>query len=144
VWLFRSVNLLGALMPSTNINNFSIHQLLEMRRDIDRLLESKRSELRATLEELDRELVPGQASSLKGTKLEPKYRNPETGEKWAGRGRTPRWLVKEINAGRKREDFVIANPDKAGAANAGTGSLPHGETGDVKSSSSRLRAFSVN
>src|SRR3954471_16893703 len=102
-------------MPSsTNINNFSIHQLLEMRRDIDRLLQSKRSELRATLDELDKELVSGQASSLKGTKLEPKYRDPKTGKKWAGRGRTPRWLVDEINAGRKKEDFVITSSEAGG------------------------------
>ncbi|NTX31692.1 H-NS histone family protein [Burkholderia pyrrocinia] len=29
----------------------------------------------------------------RGTKLEPKYWNPETGATWAGRGRTPRWLI---------------------------------------------------
>ncbi len=31
-----------------------------------------------------------------------KYRNPETGETWSGRGRTPRWLD-----GKSREDFAI-------------------------------------
>src|SRR3954471_12597864 len=105
--LFSQLNLIGALMPSTNINNFSIHQLLELRRDIDNLLQSKRAELRADLEEIDKELVARHAWSLKGTKVEPQYRNPKTGEKWSGRGRTPRWLVKEINAGRTKEDFRI-------------------------------------
>ncbi|MGP8431954.1 H-NS histone family protein [Paraburkholderia fungorum] len=27
-----------------------------------------------------------------GTPATPKYRNPETGETWSGRGRAPRWL----------------------------------------------------
>ncbi len=31
-----------------------------------------------------------------------KYRNPESGETWSGRGRTPRWLD-----GKNREDFAI-------------------------------------
>ncbi len=31
-----------------------------------------------------------------------KYRNPESGETWSGRGRTPRWLD-----GKNRDDFAI-------------------------------------
>lgn len=34
-----------------------------------------------------------QPSKLKGRKLEPKYRDPETGKTWAGRGRLPKWMV---------------------------------------------------
>ena len=34
-----------------------------------------------------------QPSKLKGRKLEPKYRDPETGKTWAGRGRIPSWVV---------------------------------------------------
>jgi len=26
-------------------------------------------------------------------KVEPRYRNPETGELWTGRGKTPKWLI---------------------------------------------------
>ena len=32
----------------------------------------------------------------------PKYRNPETGATWTGRGRAPKWLE-----GKKKEDFLI-------------------------------------
>lgn len=35
-------------------------------------------------------------------KVQPKYRNPETGEQWSGRGKTPRWL-----AGKDREKYRI-------------------------------------
>jgi DNA-binding protein H-NS len=34
--------------------------------------------------------------------LPPKYRNPETGQTWSGKGRAPNWLE-----GRNREDFLI-------------------------------------
>jgi DNA-binding protein H-NS len=32
----------------------------------------------------------------------PKYRNPQTGETWTGRGRAPRWIL-----GRNYEQFLI-------------------------------------
>ncbi|WP_339028244.1 H-NS histone family protein [Bradyrhizobium symbiodeficiens] len=38
----------------------------------------------------------------------PKYRNPtDRSETWAGRGKQPRWLVSELRAGKKLEDFLI-------------------------------------
>jgi DNA-binding protein H-NS len=38
-----------------------------------------------------------------------KYRNPKNAnEVWSGRGRMPLWLGAEINAGKVREDFLIA------------------------------------
>lgn len=37
----------------------------------------------------------------------PKYRHPQTGETWTGRGRAPRWLVAEENAGVDRATFRI-------------------------------------
>jgi DNA-binding protein H-NS len=47
------------------------------------------------------------ASSLKGRKVKPMYRNPKTGETWSGRGRTAGWLAALEKAGRKREAFLI-------------------------------------
>jgi len=41
-------------------------------------------------------------------KGEAKFRNPQTGETWSGRGKPPRWLE-----GKNREDFVIEKPDTA-------------------------------
>ncbi|KAB7649399.1 H-NS family nucleoid-associated regulatory protein [Sutterella seckii] len=37
----------------------------------------------------------------------PKYRNPESGETWSGRGRTPVWMTQAIEQGSKKEDFLI-------------------------------------
>jgi DNA-binding protein H-NS len=39
--------------------------------------------------------------------VKPKYRHPKTKETWSGRGKTPRWLAKEIANGKKRESFLI-------------------------------------
>ena len=37
----------------------------------------------------------------------PKYRHPQTGETWSGRGKAPRWLAAEEAAGAARESFLI-------------------------------------
>jgi DNA-binding protein H-NS len=39
----------------------------------------------------------------------PKFQNPaEPSETWAGRGKQPRWLVAQLKAGKKLNDFLIA------------------------------------
>lgn len=50
------------------------------------------------------------APSKKGktvSKVAPKYRNPETGETWTGRGRQPKWLAE---SGIALEHFLIEKP----------------------------------
>jgi DNA-binding protein H-NS len=38
----------------------------------------------------------------------PKFRNPSNpSETWAGRGRQPRWVVAQLKAGKKMDDFLI-------------------------------------
>ncbi|OAE56609.1 H-NS histone family protein [Achromobacter mucicolens] len=37
----------------------------------------------------------------------PKYRHPESGDTWSGRGRAPRWLVAAERAGVSREQFLV-------------------------------------
>src|SRR3954449_3639384 len=100
-------------MPSTNIKNLSVAQLLAMRGDIDKLLQSKRSELQAQLAQIGGDQTGGRrAGSVKGTKVAPKYRHPKNGETWSGRGGTAGWVGGEMKAGKKREDFLIAKPRK--------------------------------
>lgn len=41
----------------------------------------------------------------KGSPALPKYLNPNTGEQWSGRGRTPRWLQEAERQGLDRESF---------------------------------------
>ncbi|WP_183016483.1 H-NS family nucleoid-associated regulatory protein [Achromobacter sp. UMC46] len=37
----------------------------------------------------------------------PKYRHPESGDTWTGRGRAPRWLAAAERAGASRDQFLI-------------------------------------
>lgn len=40
-------------------------------------------------------------------KVPPKYRNPESGETWTGRGKPPRWVSAAEAQGKARSDFLI-------------------------------------
>jgi DNA-binding protein H-NS len=44
----------------------------------------------------------------KGSKVAAKYRHPETGESWSGRGLKPRWLKAAIEQGRQIEEFAVS------------------------------------
>jgi DNA-binding protein H-NS len=49
------------------------------------------------------------ASSAKGSKVAPKFRNPaNSAQTWAGRGQQPKWLAAEIARGRKLAEFAIS------------------------------------
>ncbi|KON79318.1 H-NS histone family protein [Azoarcus sp. PA01] len=40
-----------------------------------------------------------------------KYRNPATGASWSGRGVMPKWLKAELDAGKAKEAFLIADEE---------------------------------
>ena len=40
-------------------------------------------------------------------KVAAKYKNPETGDTWTGRGLKPKWLKAALEGGKKIEDFAI-------------------------------------
>ncbi len=73
-----------------------------------------------TLEEVEAALArrtrsAGKSAGKTATKtatrnpVPPKYRNPETGATWSGRGKAPRWVSDAEAAGKSRDDFLI-NP----------------------------------
>lgn len=41
-------------------------------------------------------------------KLPAKYRDPNTGKEWCGRGAIPHWLGTHLQAGHTKEQFLIA------------------------------------
>jgi DNA-binding protein H-NS len=43
------------------------------------------------------------------SKVAIKYRDPDTGSTWTGRGLKPRWLVAALENGRSLEDFLVAS-----------------------------------
>lgn len=95
-------------MAIPSIKTLSIPDLLALRDNIDHLLGERRAELQAQLAQI--RSLNGKPNTVLGTKVPPKYRHPKTGETWSGRGGVAAWLAKEIEAGRKREDFLIDKP----------------------------------
>jgi DNA-binding protein H-NS len=115
-----------------DIGKLDFAELLQLRDEIETALNGKiameQKELQskmAELESLQRKLSRNEESapkkpkarrkarttasrSLKGRKVQPKYRGPK-GETWAGRGLAPRWLTALEKKGKKREQFLIEN-----------------------------------
>jgi DNA-binding protein H-NS len=99
---------------SQNLASMSVDALLKLRDDIGRLLVQKADDLKQQLARLGSGSgeAPargrrGRRKSLKGRKVPPKYRGPN-GETWAGRGAKPGWMVEQLKACKKQEDFLIA------------------------------------
>jgi DNA-binding protein H-NS len=104
-------------MPKFKFEALTTSELLDIRDYVSELLKSRAADERREIEETlariggaarERARPGRRGSSLKGVKVAPKYRNPQTGETWAGRGATPRWLRALLRRGRKLEDFAIA------------------------------------
>jgi DNA-binding protein H-NS len=92
-------------MTTHDLKSLSVPELLSLRDDIDKQLLAHRAELQAQLAQIGS--VSGKGSPTRGVKIPPKYRHPQTGETWTGRGGVAGWLAKEIEAGHRREDFLI-------------------------------------
>lgn len=54
-----------------------------------------------------RKPAAGKTTSAAKRPVAPKYRHPESGETWSGRGKAPRWLAAAEADGQKREAFLI-------------------------------------
>lgn len=85
----------------------SVADLLQMRRDIDTALQSRRGELEQMLGEIGGKPSNGRGSKNAGKKVVAKYRHPKTGEEWSGRGGVVKCLAAEIKAGKTKETFLI-------------------------------------
>lgn len=97
-------------MRTPDLKTLSVPELLSLRDDIDKQLLAHRAELQSQLAQIGS--VSGKGNPTRGVKIAPKYRHPETGETWTGRGGIAGWLAKEIKAGRTREDFLIPTPNR--------------------------------
>jgi len=50
---------------------------------------------------------PGRKSGASGP-VPIRYRDPETGNTWTGRGKPPVWLAERMRAGKTKEEYLIA------------------------------------
>ena len=99
------------------LGSMNVDALLQLRDEIDTTLTQKSRELQGQLQRLSvlgaaRGRRADRVHPRKGMKVAPKYRGP-AGETWAGRGATPKWLTALMKQGRKRDEFLIEQPNKA-------------------------------
>jgi DNA-binding protein H-NS len=63
-------------------------------------------------------------------KVLPKYQNPKNpAETWSGRGKQPRWVQAQLEAGERLEYLLIARPRRSPAAGKRTGAAPRAGEG---------------
>lgn len=106
-------------MRDVQLNEMSASDLLALQKKINELLpkriETEKRALKKQLrliekyEQANGHKIKAAAHGLNGVKLAPKYRCPNTGETWCGRGLKPRWLTAAIKTGKKLEDFAISS-----------------------------------
>ena len=109
-----------------NLTSLSVDELWALHEEVGTMLSEKITAEKRTLEErlakLNSGLMSGQATinraALQGSERRvarrkyppvlPKYQNPDDpSETWAGRGKQPRWVVSQLKAGKKINDFLI-------------------------------------
>jgi DNA-binding protein H-NS len=100
-----------ALQSMTALKSMSIEKLINLKSDVEAMLAQKVSEQRHSLQQ-ELSKLGGYTGSKKGRSgprgtVPPKYRHPETGETWSGRGLKPRWLTAAMKSGKSLEAFAI-------------------------------------
>jgi DNA-binding protein H-NS len=110
-----------ALQSMTALKSMTIEKLMKLKSDVEATLAQKVSEERRALEQELSKLgsYTGGKKAGGGSRaaVAPKYRDPETGETWAGRGLKPRWLTAAMKSGKSLEHFAIT----AGKGKRGNG-----------------------
>ncbi|MFZ0255472.1 MAG: H-NS histone family protein [Gammaproteobacteria bacterium] len=106
-------------------DDYSLDELRAIRRELDGIVvEREEDEREKAFEEIQQiairvGLTPEELVALKQpkrgrpkggpkTKAKPKYRHPDTGAEWSGRGMPPAWLREAEEQGQNREEFAIA------------------------------------
>lgn len=101
------------MATSYNFHAMSIDALWQMHEELRIVLAAKmaaqRQEIDARLKDLDQFSASSQrAITALRPKAGPFYRNPDQPQQvWSGRGLRPRWLVFQLAAGRRLDDFRV-------------------------------------
>ena len=82
-----------------------IRDIVRNMRDFNISLE----EIEAALNRRSRGTASLGDTNVTRTPVPPKYRDPETGATWSGRGKAPRWISAAEAEGKSRDSFLI-NP----------------------------------
>jgi DNA-binding protein H-NS len=96
------------VMKRTELDRMSTDELWSLHVEVTQLLPQRIQAEKLELEERLK-LLRGPVSERRPyPPVYPKYRNPDRpSETWAGRGKQPRWLVAQLGAGKRIDDFRI-------------------------------------
>lgn len=117
-----------------NLASLSIDDLWALHEEVGTMLSEKiiaeKRELEKRLAKLNRNSIPVGATVKRAIQQHgerravrrkyppvlPKFQNPaDPKETWAGRGKQPRWLVSQLKAGKKINDFLIDRTRRSSA-----------------------------
>jgi len=97
-------------MKRTELDRMSTDDLWSLHVEVSELLQQRIQTEKQRLVERLKQLKAPLSGRRPYPPVAPKYRNPDQpSETWAGRGKQPRWLVKQLKSGRRIEDFSIRN-----------------------------------
>jgi len=104
-------------MKELNFDSMSIDELWMLQNKIAEMLAARIADEKSILEKRLKQLTQrfqivrpqGQPGRRTYPRALPKYRNPDQhSETWSGRGKQPRWLIRQLRSGKRIEDFLIA------------------------------------
>jgi DNA-binding protein H-NS len=103
----------GGIMKRIELARMSSDDLWSLHVEVSQLLQERIRTEKLHLEERLKLLKAPVSGRRPYPPVRPKYRNPDQpSETWAGRGKRPRWLLKQLKSGKRIDDLRIK-----GAAN---------------------------
>ena len=96
-------------MKRTELERLNTDDLWSLHVEISQVLQQRIQQEKLRLEERLKLLqTPVVSGRRPYPPVSPKYHNPDQpSETWAGRGKRPRWLVKQLKSGKRIDDFRI-------------------------------------
>ncbi|MBR1230035.1 MULTISPECIES: H-NS family nucleoid-associated regulatory protein [unclassified Bradyrhizobium] len=110
---FRKFNLSSFSMDELwalheQVGNILAEKITSEKRELEQRLAKLNSGMMAKIKRPDRQVAERRAARRKYPPVLPKFQNPsDPSETWAGRGKQPRWMVLQLKAGKKMNDFLI-------------------------------------
>jgi DNA-binding protein H-NS len=102
------------VMKQVNLERLSTDDLWALHAKVSEVLGQRIQQEKLLLEERLKQLRVRESGRRPYPPVLPKYCNPDRpSETWAGRGKQPRWMVAQLKAGRRLDDFRIRRGRRA-------------------------------
>src|SRR5215471_16348118 len=101
-------------MKQVNLERLSTDELWTLHAKVSEVLGQRIQQEKLLLEERLRQLRIHESGRRPYPPVLPKYCNPDhPSETWAGRGKQPRWVVAQLEAGRRLDDFAAQDASRS-------------------------------